>query len=719
MALYGYRLKPMAAFMPEKLNRGPDALRKTLVEAARSTQPTTPQYTEGLVLFLNWAANSAMIGPAKNQFLQVCEQDYGFTPDSFEIPLENPQDALEEKLRDVKALYGRRENCLILVVVYGYVAMDYQLGFNTGAMCWGPFVNNITNRLLNNNYLNWFKVKRFFEQNLKAKVNYIYDYHFVGPYFPIPSSMLQHPKAVVDNAHCWVDLLNLGGAHKGIEIIGGNYWGTNRMDVRTGFLIKFVVETLKELKGAPFTIAQLYSSIYSKSYRQDFETLPMHICKADTPSRTIYNVHSNRAIPVTSIAMPVCGTTASRQRTIPSAGPHDANVYSSVLHGSTNCESLNVNHGAMAQVVGGSPPPASEGPSTTPLRQLAPFVPATTLAHDEMQRDGAAELSECDVMHVAYDVEQFMSTTIWASPAPSPSRTTTVVNCPTPTARRTPSLQFDLEDIVDFSQSPFHNADIDSEDKNKSNHSSPPAAPVETITEHNDKSDNDTVIMPAKIDAVRDATAFCASSESVEIFTGDEDNSLMPNITQHDGDDNNTTFCVVPNSEGGTQSVIKDIADDETASNASGSTVEFILERDASHPHPLPPRPAIGPSNNTVPSNTDVGAGHPALLPLPTIPIIKHNLAVVVKTPLPCPEDQSLVEFSAQVRKEYPALLDTWKEGFRLSGNAKLESVYMVGGGVADQVVVVVVRVPVEVWTMLPLWHGWSFCEVVCVGEED
>lgn len=58
-----------------------------------------------------------------------------------------------------------------------------------------------------------------------------------------------------------------------------------------------------------------------------------------------------------------------------------------------------------------------------------------------------------------------------------------------------------------------------------------------------------------------------------------------------------------------------------------------------------------------------------------------------------------------------------WAAAWKLSGPAKVEYVRVETGRFGG--VFVVVAVPVEVWTMVGLWNGWQFLEVVVEGGDE
>ena len=270
-------LKNVEPYTPSIRPRRPlQAALDPLAEAAKASQPSVPKYNEGLVLYLCWEPNLGIIIGARNQFLKHCSDAWGFTVDSFAVPMNNSASALSEKLEDVKRLYGRREKCLILIVLYGYMAITD----TWGRAHWAPHINNATNRILNENYFDWHYIKKWFEVGVRADIAYILDCHFVGMNLQVsntPPGTVPVPVPSVSHPRIWTDLMAIGGNYQGKEFISSHFWGINKFGLRTGFLTKLINEVFAETKDAPITMAQLYAAVYHKSLELDYRIHPVHL----------------------------------------------------------------------------------------------------------------------------------------------------------------------------------------------------------------------------------------------------------------------------------------------------------------------------------------------------------------------------------------------------------------------------------------------------------
>ena len=131
MATIGH---PVQSVLPNaRVRKTLDQITGTLNGAAKGSQPSKPSYKEGLVLYLSWEPNTSLVRAARHQFLRHFAEKWGFTTDMYEVPVVDSAIGLEQKLRDLKAVWAEKEDCVIVVVIYGYMAISDE----AGRACWG------------------------------------------------------------------------------------------------------------------------------------------------------------------------------------------------------------------------------------------------------------------------------------------------------------------------------------------------------------------------------------------------------------------------------------------------------------------------------------------------------------------------------------------------------------------------------------------------------
>lgn len=122
-------LKSVGAYRTLRPRLTLETLTNTLNTGATASQPSAyPHYNTALVLFLNWASDTLRVRKARDALLSHMSNERGFVTDEFEVPVTDGAEALEEKLRSVQNQWGTLEECLVVVVVHGYMAVNPKLG---------------------------------------------------------------------------------------------------------------------------------------------------------------------------------------------------------------------------------------------------------------------------------------------------------------------------------------------------------------------------------------------------------------------------------------------------------------------------------------------------------------------------------------------------------------------------------------------------------------